>query len=320
MSSVGSILFETSCVNRDNIVSFLDEIPGCWKSGSLLWMRSNGFPVLPGLILNAWTRETEAAVSHFCGENKFSELLVRIEKPRERWTRRRGGYTVPVGSIQRLVEVLASEGMITILLEPASPYSDLYSLTSVCELHTGKVDIEVVGPGFDASDVLRADSSPHERFEFFLGTREQKTSVPGPLRAKRVDVVGSDDYRHSVRRRLVKIGARLRNPAFLEQELPKDESGLHADQLAQEAMLYLERTGQKLLLDHLTEYEPIPSVLLEEYVAQLQRLFRALIQSHVPWKELSVAGSFLDPSRLVLWDFFSPGSQDTKLLAGVIAT
>jgi len=84
-------------------------------------MQANGFPVLQGLILNGWGRETEQELSRFCRERNCSELLVRIEKPGQRWTRRRGGYTIPVSEARSLVDVLAHEGMLTLLLEPASP-------------------------------------------------------------------------------------------------------------------------------------------------------------------------------------------------------
>src|SRR5467141_3251513 len=197
MPSNRSIFIETPRVGPENLAGFLDVLSGCWKCSSMLWMQSNSFPVLPGLILNTWTHETDAAVSGFCRERSFSELLLRIEKRGDRWTRRRGGYTIPVDKVENQVEELAGEGMITILLEPASPYSDTFSLTSAGDFETGKVDVEVVGPGFDASDILRTDLSPHERFEVFLGSRELKIEDPSQLPIKRLHVVGREDYKAS---------------------------------------------------------------------------------------------------------------------------
>ena len=274
-------------------------------------MQLNGFPVLAGLILSEWVHETETAVSRFCRERNFSELLVRIEKPGQRWIRRRGGYTIPVSKVQGLVDELTNEGMLTLLLEPASPYSDLYGLTSLSDLVTGKVDVEVVGPGFDASDVLRSDITPHERFEVSIsGFRESRI-----VRITRTYLVGSDDYQASVQRRLAKIGARLLNPSFPEEELRTIGSHSDSERLAREAMQYLQRSGHTLLLDHLNRYEPIPPTFLDAYVAQLTSLFRATTEAHAPWKALSVAGSFLQGGRPVIWDFFSPGNFDTNSLS-----
>src|SRR5256885_14475473 len=95
-----SIFIETPRVSLENLSDSLDLLQGCWKSSSLLWMQSNGFPVLPGLILSDWASDTEVAVSRFCRERNFSQLLLRIEKPGERWTRRRGGYTIPLDTVQ----------------------------------------------------------------------------------------------------------------------------------------------------------------------------------------------------------------------------
>jgi len=309
-----SIFIETLRVGRDNLIDSLDVLSGCWKCSSLLWMQSNDFPVLPGLILNRWTSETEATVSRFCRERSFSELLLRIEKPGQRWTRRRGGYTIPLGKVRTLVEELASEGMITILLEPASPYLDIFSLTSTCDLETGKVDVEVVGPGFDASDILRSDTLPHERFELLLGNRELKTADPSSLQMKRLHLVESEEYKASFRRRLVKIGARLRNPSFPDKVMSAATSAPDQQTLVQEATQFLQKSGQTTMLDH-KEYEPIPSRLLNVFLGELLRLLQKVKASTIRWRTLSLASSFLPRERLVIWDFFSPEDYDTTVLS-----
>jgi hypothetical protein len=313
-----SLLIETSVVNRANLADFLNLVPGCWKCASLLWMQSSDFPVLPGLILSGWTEEAEVAVSGFCRDGNFSELLVRIEKPGQRWTRRRGGYTIPVSAARNFVDDLAKDGMLAVLLEPASPYSDLHSLTSVCDLVTGKVVIEVVGPGFDASDILRSDTLPHERFEALAEINTRSLREPQETEIRRVHLVDRGAYQISAQQRLAKIGARLRNPAFPEEVLEAAAPGSFRE-LAQEATRYLQKTGKERLLGHLTEYEPIPNTRLNEFLHQLLRLVRASAAARVPWKLVSVAGSFLESSRLVMWDFFPPGDQDTSILAALTA-
>jgi hypothetical protein len=306
------MLIETQHVTPGNLPDLLATVQGCWKSSSLLWLQTNDFPVLTGVVVSQWSDEAEEAVLRLCREGSFSELLVRIEKPGQRWTRRRGGYTIPVRVARGLVDELEQEGMLTLLLEPASPYSDLYSLTSVCDLVTGKVDVEVVGPGFDASDILRSDTTPHERLEASLGPN-------GELRPRRSHLVEPQAYRTSVQRRLTKVGARLRNPSFPEDVL-QAASGSVSEQLAQDATHYLKKTGQTLLLDHLEQYEPIPSPLLEAFLRQFSRLVLGAIESHMPWQALSVAGSFFEQGRLVIWDFFVPANLNTSVLTSLSAT
>lgn len=306
--SISSFVIETSQVTRSNLGSFLKILDGCWKASSLIWMQSSGLSVLPGVILSGWTKGAELAVAQFSRERRFAEFLIRIEKPKQRWTNQRGGYLVPISSVPSLVEELGQQDVLTLLLEPAGPYSDLYSLTAVCDLYTGATDLEIVGPGFDASDILRGDITPHERFHFTAGSGTKP-------RVTRTYLVESNAYRASVQRRLIKIGTSIRNPS-----LPREVTGIRKEELAEEALQRLRKTGQNLLLDHLDRYEPVPAGLLSQFLHELQRLLYAVRSAPVPWKTLSAAGSFLSEARLVMWDFFAPDSYDTQLLSEITAS
>lgn len=310
------ILIETVTVSLESLVGNLAKVLGCWKSSSILWMCANGFPTLPGFVLRGWTQNTGAAVKLFCEDHCLSELLVRVEKPFQRWVRRRAGYTIPVSKAQSLVDDLTSEGFFTILLEPASPCADLFSLTIVCDVWSGKADIEVVGPGFDASDILRSDIKPHERFEITLENRAEPIQ-DREFQLRRTYLIDSEGYRASVRRRLTKIGARLRNPSFPDDLMQLNATAATLDALLQDATRYLQESGQTALLDHAEAYQPIPRRLLEEFLLQVLRLSRAVSMSEVPWRTFSLAGSFLPGERLVLWDFFPTGEYDTQTLANL---
>jgi hypothetical protein len=194
----------------------------------------------------------------------------------------------------------------------------MFSLTSVCDLETGKLDVEVVGPGFDASDILRADILPHERFELFLGDRELKTTALSQLQIKRSHLVGREDYKTSIQQRLVKIGARLRNPSFPDEVVGAGALGPGQAVLIQEAIHFLQTSGQTTMLDH-QGYEPIPSPLLNMFLGEFLRLFERIRASKIEWKLLSVASSFLPQNRLVIWDFFSPEGYDTTVLSNANA-
>jgi hypothetical protein len=213
----------------------------------------------------------------------------------------------------------AREGFLTFLLEPASQYSDLYSVASVCDLRSGQIDIEVVGPGFDASDILRSDVIPHERFEIFAGTESNSLDEHSDHQITRTFSVDKEAYRESTQRRLAKIGARLRNASFPEKELRIAEVPSDRERLVQHAVEYLRRSGKTLLLDHLQEYDPIPLGLLKTFVTQVMRLLQAAKSVRVNWQQLSLAGSFLDTQRLVLWDFFPPGNDETRVLSSMKA-
>lgn len=299
--------------NTTSLSASLAQLEGCWKSSSILWMQSRGFPVLDGLILNSWSPEVSISVERFSSKRKFSELLLRIEARGQRWTQRRGGYHVPLAELQRRIEDLANEGLLAILLEPASPHSDLCSLASVCDIDTHKIDIEVVGAGFDASDLLRSDLTPHERFEIrFEDLLRTPWDVPR-LHAVRTHLIGDDSYCTSVRQRLAKIGARLRNPSFPAELI---RSPATAEDLVNEAKCYLKQKGYTTLLDHSEQYEPISPRRVNAFLEEVLRLYKAVSQSNVPWRTFSIAASFLSDERLVFWDFFpaNPGQHDVRTL------
>lgn len=315
----GRILLETTNANSASLAAALATLQGCWKSSSILWLHVNRFPALPGLILGGWFQESEESIVRFCRKKDLSEVLLRIEKPGQRWTRRRGGYTLPLKAVEGLVQDLAAEGMLAIFLEPASPYTDFFSLTSVCEVDAGKIDIEVVGTGFDASDILRSDTTPHERFEIRFDDQLRAPWDRAKLRSTRTHLVDEESYRASVRQRLVKIGARLRNPAFPEEQMQPGTSASTLEDLVQEATHYLRESGQMALLASSDRYEPIPSRLFDSFLTELLRLCKAVAESDVPWRTFSLAGSFLSEERLVIWDFFPPGDHDVRTLLKLTA-
>jgi hypothetical protein len=310
-----SALVETVGVTRANLPTALAVLQGGWKSSSILWMHANRVPTLSGLVLRGWSTEAAESVVHFSRNGNFHELLLRIEEPGQRWTRRRGGYNVAVAQIDSIVESLAAEGLLAILLEPASPYTDHFSLTCVCEVDSGKIDLEIVGPGFDASDLLRADIAPHERFEITFNNLLATAGSRHKFQANRKYLIDHDKYRASVHRRLVKIGARLRNPSFPEEWMEPSAANSISEGLAQDARRYLQESGQTTLLLRSDRYEPIPVPLLDMFLSELFRVSGAVAESAVSWRTFSLAGSFLSDDRLTIWDFFPLGNHDTNTLS-----
>ena len=122
---------EIASVNSSNLLPALESVRGCLKTTSMLWMRALGLPVLPGVVVSDWSKASALAVNRFCRRGQFSKLLLRIDKQHERWTRRRGGYLLSLRDMPPLVRELQREGMIAVLLEPASPYVDRYRLAGV---------------------------------------------------------------------------------------------------------------------------------------------------------------------------------------------
>ena len=300
-------------IDRANLLPALESVRGCLKTTSMLWMRALGLPVLSGVVIAGWSEVSATAVQRFCKKNQFSNLLLRIDKRDDRWTRRRGGYIVSLSQIPQVVEELRKEGMLTLLLEPASPYGDQYSLAGITVPDQGRMIVEVVGPGFDASDILRSDLQAHERWEFDdmpMGMPPRRAGAPGSL--ARTKLVTPEQYAESVQQRLAKIGARTKNPAFPDTEL-KGRTAASAE-LIQRGTAFLKSTHQTTLLNHAKTYAPIQEKHLASFVRHVQSLLSGLSAYGIHLGPSSFAASVIPKRGLIFWDFFPARKQEAASL------
>jgi hypothetical protein len=281
----------------------------------MLWLRAMGLPVLSGVVIPEWSAEAAALIRGFCRQNAFSDLLLRIDKPGQRWTTRRGGYIVSAHNARRVVDQLSKEGMIAILLEPASPYMDHYSLGALAIPDEGKIVLEVVGPGFDASDILRSDLQPHERFEVVLPPNRQRPNSTGGLDIERTFLIDSLSYEKTLEQRLAKIGARLEDPAYPDTRL--DSPQADRKRLIDHALKFLAKNRENLLLKNMHAYKAIPQGYVVRFSRAVLKLLDGLAAYGIHLGTTSISASFIDQRRLVFWDFFPAKMRHTT---GLIPT
>jgi hypothetical protein len=275
-------------------------------------MYALGLPVLSGVVVSDWSRTSVRAVHTFSENGPYSKLLLRIDKRNERWTRRRGGYLLTLDEIPETIRALHREGMIAALLEPASPYSDQYSLAGVTAPDQEKLIVEVVGPGFDASDILRSDLQPHERWEADLSPIVSRTKFTDPISCRRTFSTTSAEYKRSVQERLVKIGARVKNPAFPDEVLKS--SSTDAVRLREEAVAFLKKARQMTLLEHAKSYDHIPERHVKSFAREVQNLLSGLSGYGIHLGPSSFAASVIPKRGLVFWDFFPAKRQEAESL------
>jgi hypothetical protein len=126
--------------------------------------------------------------------------------------------------------------------------------------------------------------------------------------------VSPQDYRKAVEERLSKIGARLKSAAFPKELLegsPEERIGLRRD-----ALQYLQRTRQTLLLRHSEEYARIPERYLLRFVTGVLRVLAGLESYDIHVGTVTFSGAFTTRGRFVFWDFFP---ADTKRGAALYA-
>src|SRR5207253_7438575 len=78
---------------------------------------------------------------------------------------------------------LFRQNRIVAVYEPADPLLNSYNLNLLFESPT-KVCVEVLGPGFDASDLQRGDLSPHQVFSILLSQRSEERRVGKECRSR----------------------------------------------------------------------------------------------------------------------------------------
>lgn len=274
-------------------------LEGYLKFASMAWIRALRQPILDGVIVKRWSAQADSAVRGLCDRCGCDEVMLRTDTLNRRWSERRGGYIIPRSSARAVTMELNGEGRVAAFLEPLSPYRDRYSLAAITDEAQERMTVEVVGPGFDASDLLRSDSLPHERFEAIVPGIARPL---GPPLGRRTYVTRSQDYRRSVEERLVKIGARLRNPAF--PRTIADSVLISPADLAKEATAHLRRTKQVVLLNHLEAYEPIPRCFLQRFAIGVGSIVAGLRRHNVRLGSTSFSAAFTTRGRFVFWDFF----------------
>jgi hypothetical protein len=269
-------------------------------------MRALQVPVLDGIMLDEWTPEALTTCSSLWAEWDVNEVLLRLDKKGTRWTKRRGGYLIRTTEVPDIVRELCRDDTLTVLLEPKDPLCDLYSLAGVVDPALGAISVEVVGPGFDASDLMRGDVLVHETFELFVADMYDEKAL---IKIKDHHVISPEDYERSRGQRLAKIGARLINRDRPELLLRDDSQRLRLVRHAEE---FLKQTKNDLLAEHRTEYASVPIDILNSFVRGISRTYKGLQMYDVNLSVACFSASVVDRG-LVFWDYFLPPNEYTTV-------
>jgi hypothetical protein len=276
--STGAVAIRTADDARETLA--------LWRSHpklfSWLLLRSVELPSLAGIIISRWDQAVADRVATFAGELGADALLLRSDSPAETGHAPRGGFVLRLSDVPRVVPRWLGGGRTVFLLEPASPFDDRYSLSLEPLLGWREWCAEVVGAGFDASDLKRGDVTPHEQV---------RLSVEGNRIMIRDRRIASDTVQASVRAiRAGKIASMLKC----------SESDIDVE---------LTRRGETMFLEK-GPYRAVPDALLSTAVTQARRLRPALQRWDVGDHGIAISMSFVGRSaRPVFWDLVWPRSK-----------
>jgi hypothetical protein len=250
------------------------------KLSSWLLLHVAGVPALEGIVIRAWDDTTYAEIQRFANRFGSDSLLLRSDSSAETGQAPRGGFLVHGRQIEQTTRELLEQDRVVFLLEPASPFDDLYSVTLEPDHAWQQWLLEVVGAGFDASDLKRGDITPHERIEAVTDNGDRWRIITRVPAAAAVVEAGRV-------LRCAKVAAMLECSVVEVADL-------------------LRRRGEPLLANA-RSYKPIPEALVMDALGYAKELRPVLITHGYGDHRVSISWSVLAKEhRLVFWDVVWP--------------
>jgi hypothetical protein len=289
---------ETIILTKENIENLrrFFKTDGYYKTKGMICLKMLNLPSLDGIIITKWSEKTRRELCDYLGKKNLKEVVVRTDAKYEMGKAPRGGCLVGISNIEEEIKKCLNEGRIVILLEPRNRFDNLYGINILFDsiLFPRNIYLEVVGPGFDVSDITRGDITSHERIKLprieFLDSLEIKY-----FDVQR-EIIKQEEYRKTVHSRLLKIGRMVSKTLQLNVS--------NEEELIKIARHYLICTNNKLLLDHENEYSPIPFKYLKEIYDKIKFLPRKLLEINTNFTEPFVVSLsiFNKTNEIIFWD------------------
>jgi hypothetical protein len=280
----------------DAVISALDGLKGYWKLWSACLLSSCGLPTLRGFIVTSSYRKMKSDLNRFMDNVGSTAVLIRHDKRLETPPYPRGGFLVGPALLQDAIDFFFALGRIVAVYEKADPLLNMHNMNLLFESDR-ELWVEVMGPGFDASDLQRGDLSPHETFSVSLSASEAISRV---TLVSRVDQTAFDE---SVRFRKDKIIRKLDSSPTIELAAKiREDLGIPND---------LE-THLKVIdspLCHFQSYQPVSQRLLRNTVTKIVKSgvitrYSELSGARFP---MNFSTSLVNKgNKQVFWDIVSP--------------
>lgn len=281
----------------EHLISYLSTYQ---RFQSYALFRSAGIPTLDGFLVLRWNKETPHALRASLQSRRWSCAMLRSDAAKSAHLKPRGGNVIDATHIVTMVRRTIGEGRIALVLEPASRFDDVHSGNVLFDPNDPWLYWEVVGPGFDMSDLNRGDSLPHESFLTLPETEVEDWGHLSPLDIRVRRVIGQQEYLVSWEHRLCKVG-RMAPGEFN-----------HISDEAARGRTFLLATGHPLLLRAQTGYTPLgyeDLCTVFSYAARIPCMLTKLWQSR--GLSYTVSYGFLLYRGLVFWDVFPSTYYDS---------
>jgi hypothetical protein len=280
----------------ENLKAALLDLRGFWKLWSACLLTKCGLPTLDGVIVTGPYPELQEDVHRFLKTVGSAEALIRHDKRPEKPPYPRGGFLVGEPLLHDAIKFFFSLSRIVAVYEKADPLLNMHNINLLFE-NERDVSVEVVGPGFDASDLQRGDITPHEIFSISLSAEKVISRI------KLVQRVDQAAYEESLTYRKDKIKKRLASSPT-EALARKIRANLR---IPDDLDAHLKAIGSPLCQS--TSYQPVPEKLLRDTVTKIVdspvlSRYAKMTGAGFP---LNFSTSLVNKgSKQVFWDIVSP--------------
>lgn len=280
----------------DDLSAALRDLRGYWKFWSSCLLNNCGLPTARGIIITRTFPEMRNEFDQFLVETGSSAILIRHDKQTESPPYPRGGFLVGRELLFEAVNFFFTLDRIVAIYETVDPLLNKHNMNLLFESDQ-EVWVEVVGPGFDASDLQRGDITPHETFAVSLSAEGNISEI------KLISRVDQTAYNESVQARKNKIQKKLQTSPSPTLAHKIRENLRIPDDLE----IYLKNIDSPLIQS--PHYQPIQEKLLRDTVAHIvqSQVMNRFLDSTGARFPLVFSTSLVNRGKKqVFWDIVSP--------------
>jgi len=287
-------IYNVFSYSKNDLKLLFNEMASYNKIRSIILLKLLGIPVLDFVIVTKWDNSAIANINKFAKKIKSKSFLLRHDKAPEVPIHPRGGYIVKYDDLESECNKYFVQNRVVLLLEPFSPYDNVYNVNILYE--RDRLVFEILGKGFDASDIQRGDTLLHESFEFLNSESYQEDLIPISH-----NVISEQYYRKTIEQRYKKIGRRLIDFGLISN--CTDDSCL-----IEQVKHYLIKNNFNLLLENEQSYSKILMNNIKtiyDYIFDLDRQMRQFY-TNVKLPFVISMSMFNKPRRINFWDIVFP--------------
>ncbi|GEM_PF-7026983 len=289
---------DTSMVSLSQSVTPLSDFvvlqqryPNHKKVMSVALLGNLGLPVLPGFVVSELSNKVLDFLSDWAHRNGFKRVSIRFDSTSPQDNIRLMGANPTMTDLHKM-RTLVRPPVIMMVMAANDRFAQGYSIITTFAKQT--MTCEIVGPGFDASDLTRGQVNRHESFTFWRkDVSDDAHRELRPLDVVEHTIISQEGYVESLEQRYSKIFA------IIEKGLGHAVNG-HAlnTKETEHVQSFLRRRGAPQLPN---TYTPIGFEKLSElygYLSDLDVFHNSMVTSK------TLSASFLLQHGLVFWDLY----------------